>query len=157
MRALCTVLALAAALAVCGKLHAQGQRERLGERLQDLHLTDQQEAKIADIRKECRPKVQEAGKDLMTVVKEEEEKARAVLTPEQKTKLEEFKEERQERRAEGPAQRIAHLRELDLTDAEMAQFADIRKEYRPKIHEAGNKLRATVREEVEAIVAVLKG
>jgi hypothetical protein len=34
---------------------------------------------------------------------------------------------------------------------------DIRKEYRPKVHEAANKLHGTVREEVEAIVAVLKG
>jgi hypothetical protein len=28
---------------------------------------------------------------------------------------------------------------------------------RPKVHEAGNKLRATVREEVAQIVAVVKG
>ena len=34
---------------------------------------------------------------------------------------------------------------------------EIREEFRPKVQEAGNKLRATVREEVEAIVAVIKG
>jgi hypothetical protein len=33
---------------------------------------------------------------------------------------------------------------------------EIQKEYRPKVQEANNKLRATVRDEVEAIVAVLK-
>ena len=67
------------------------------------------------------------------------------------------KEERQERRAEGLAERVAHLGELDLTEGEVAKIGDIRKEYRPKVHEAGNKLRGTVREEVEAIVAVIKG
>ena len=137
MRSLIAGMTVAVLLWSPGKLLAQREDGgRLSERVQDLQLTDDQEAKIADIRKECRPKVQEAGKDLMTVVKEEEEKARAVLTPEQRTKLEEFKEERQERRAEGLAQRIAHLRELDLTDAEKAQFAEIRKEYRPKIEKA---------------------
>jgi Spy/CpxP family protein refolding chaperone len=142
MRSLIAGMTVAVLLCAPGKAFAQREDGGgLSERIQDLQLTDEQEAKIADIRKECRPKVQEAGKDLMTVVKEEEEKARAVLTPEQKTKLEAFKEERQERRAEGPAQRIAHLRELDLTDAEMAQFADIRKEYRPKIEKAMEGLR----------------
>src|SRR5208283_4998898 len=106
---------------------------RLPEKIQDLQLTDEQEARIADIRMEYRPKIQEAAKDLATVVKEEVEKARAVLSPEQKTKLEAFKEERREQRGVGLAEQIAHLRELDLTDAETAQFAEIRKEYRPKI------------------------
>jgi hypothetical protein len=34
---------------------------------------------------------------------------------------------------------------------------EIRKEFRPKVHEAGNKLRGLVREEVEQIVSVIKG
>jgi Spy/CpxP family protein refolding chaperone len=50
-----------------------------------------------------------------------------------------------------------HARDLNLTEDQKAQLAEIRKEYRPKVHEAGNRLRAAVREEVEAIVAVLKG
>src|SRR5262245_44744512 len=105
MRTLCMVLALAALLTVCGKLHAQAARERLAERLQDLGLTADQETKIADIRKECRPKIQEAAKELAAAVKDEEEKVRAVLTPAQKTKVAALKEERQERRAEGLAER----------------------------------------------------
>jgi hypothetical protein len=32
-----------------------------------------------------------------------------------------------------------------------------RQDYRPKVHEAGNKLREIVRTEVAAIVGVLKG
>jgi hypothetical protein len=46
---------------------------------------------------------------------------------------------------------------LNLTDEQEARIADLRKEYRPRVQEAGNKLRATVWEEVEAIVAVQEG
>jgi Spy/CpxP family protein refolding chaperone len=108
--------------------------------VQDLNLTDEQEAKIADIRKEYRPKVQEAGKELAAVVKEEVEKVRGILTPEQKTKLEAAKEERQERRAEGLAERMAHLGELDITDGELEKIAEVRKEYRPKLEKALKEL-----------------
>jgi Spy/CpxP family protein refolding chaperone len=119
----------------------------LAERLQDLNLTDEQEAKIADIRKECRPKVQAEAKELATVVKEEVEKVRAVLTPEQKTKLAAAKEERQERRAEGLAERVAHLGELDLTEGEIAKIGEIRKEYRPKIEQALKQLQGLLSDE----------
>jgi Spy/CpxP family protein refolding chaperone len=119
----------------------------LAERVQDLNLTDEQEAKIADIRKEYRPKVQEAGKELAAIVKEEVEKVRAVLTPEQKTTLAAAKEERRERRAEGLAERVAHLEELDLTDGEVAKIGEIRKEYRPKIEQALKQLQGLLSDE----------
>jgi Spy/CpxP family protein refolding chaperone len=106
------------------------------ERIQDLNLTDAQEAKIADIRKEYKTKVQAEAKSLSTLAKEEVEKVEAVLTPEQKKKLAEFKEERKEMRAERLSERIAHLEELDLTDAEVAKIVEIRKECRPKIEKA---------------------
>jgi Spy/CpxP family protein refolding chaperone len=54
------------------------------------------------------------------------------------------------------AHRIANLKELNLTEEQRTQIADIRKEFRPKVHEAGNKLRATVREEAQEILTVLK-
>jgi Spy/CpxP family protein refolding chaperone len=112
----------------------------LVERIQDLHLTDAQEAKIADIRKECRTKVQGCTKELHELVKEEVEKVQAVLTPEQKTTLAAHKEERKEMRAERLAERIVHLQELDLTDAEVEKFMEIRKEYRPKIEKVMKEL-----------------
>jgi Spy/CpxP family protein refolding chaperone len=112
----------------------------LGARVQDLNLTDDQKAKIADIRKEYRPKVQQAAKELSAVVKEEVEKVEGVLTPEQRTKLEADKEERQERRSQGLAERMAHVGELDLTDGEMEKIGEIRKEYRPKIEKALKEL-----------------
>jgi Spy/CpxP family protein refolding chaperone len=142
MRTLMAAVALAVGVSVYAALPAIAEEKAaekagvLGARVQDLNLTDEQEAKIADIRKEYRPKVQEATKDLAGVVKEEVEKVRGVLTPEQRTKLEADKEERKERRAEGLAERIAHFNELDLTDGEMEKIAEIRKEYRPKIEKA---------------------
>jgi Spy/CpxP family protein refolding chaperone len=129
------------------KLFAQAARERVNERVQDINLTDAQEAKIADIAKEFRPKIQEAAKELAAVLKAEGEKIQATLTPAQKTKLETLKEERQEHRAEGLAQRLAHLGELDLTDAELAKIGAIRAEYAPKIARAMEGLHGLLSED----------
>jgi Spy/CpxP family protein refolding chaperone len=117
------------------------------ERIQDLNLTDQQEAKIAEIRKDCQTKIREAGKDLAAMVKQEEEKIRAVLTAEQKEKIQAFKEERKEHRMEGLAARIAHLKELDLTADEIAKFQEIQKECRPKMVKAMESLKGLLNEE----------
>jgi Spy/CpxP family protein refolding chaperone len=137
------VVALAVGVSVYAALPAAADEKAdqkaagvLAERVQDLNLTDEQEAKIADIRKESKPKVQEAAKDLAAVVKDEVEKVRGVLTPEQLKKLEAAREERREFRAERLCERIAHLEELDLTDAEVAKIAEMRKECRPKIEKA---------------------
>jgi Spy/CpxP family protein refolding chaperone len=121
------------ALALCTNVHAQGAREALVVTIQDIDLTDAQEAKIAEIRKEFRPKVEKAAKEFATLVKDELEKMQATLTPEQKEKLRAMKDERRERRFESLCERLAHLKQLDLTDAEMARIEDIRKECRPKV------------------------
>jgi Spy/CpxP family protein refolding chaperone len=142
MRNLCVLVSLMAAILACPRAaraqeskgeDREGVRERLAARVADLHLTDEQHTKIAEIRKDCRPKVKAAAEELATVVKEEVEKVQALLTPEQKEKLDSLKEERKEHRFEGVAERIAHLSDLDLTDAEIAQIGEIREEYRPKI------------------------
>jgi Spy/CpxP family protein refolding chaperone len=135
MRTLCAGFALMA-LWVCGKADAQGAREVFVERIEELNLTQDQETKVGAIRKEFRPKVEEAAKELTTLAKEEVEKIRGVLTPEQKTKAEALKEERQERRTEGLSERLAHLEEFDLTEGEAAKIMEIRKEFRPKIAKA---------------------
>jgi Spy/CpxP family protein refolding chaperone len=146
MKALTAVLTVVIGTWFCAQAQAQAQREReaLAERLQDLNLTDEQEAKIADVRKECRPEVEKAAKELAAVVKEEVDKIRKVLTPEQQEKLRAMKEERKERQFEGLCERVAHLRELDLTEGEVAKIADIRKECRPKIEKAMEGLRGTL-------------
>ena len=180
--------------------------ERLAERIahvEELDLTDDEVAKFAEIRKEYRPKVEKAlkelqgllsddqkkarqeavradkkrreilaslnltddqkakveavGKEVRALLREEVEKMRDVLTESQKEKLEEFKDERKDRVRDRKAHAIASFKDLNLTDEQKTKLMDIRKEYRPKVHEAGNKLRATVREEVEAILAVIKG
>jgi Spy/CpxP family protein refolding chaperone len=89
-------------------------------------------------------------------VREELEKMREVLTEGQKEKLQEFKDERADRVRDRHAHMVANHKDLDLTADQKEKIAEIRKEYRPKVQEAGNKLRATAREEVEAILAVIK-
>jgi Spy/CpxP family protein refolding chaperone len=144
MRTLSAALMLVLAMAVGAAWADDNAKEVrvtvLVEKIHDLQLTDAQEAKIADIRKECRPKVQEAAKELGGLVKEEVGKIRDVLTAEQKQKLRELKEERREHREQCVAHTIASLKEMDLTDAEMTKIGDLRQEYRPKIEKVLKEL-----------------
>jgi Spy/CpxP family protein refolding chaperone len=123
-------------LAADDKPDRPGARALVMERIQDLNLTDEQEAKITDIQKENKPKIEDAAKELQTIGKEELEKVDAVLTDEQKKKIAEMKEERREHRQDRLSERMAHLKDLDLTDAEMAKIVEIRQEYRPKVEKA---------------------
>jgi Spy/CpxP family protein refolding chaperone len=134
-------LAAGAALAVQPPPQAQppastGTSTAPIERIRDLNLTESQEAAIAGIREEYEPKVEQAVTQLQTAMKEAKDAARDVLTAEQKTKLTAMKEEGKTWRYETMAERVTHLRDLDLTDDEMTKLASIRKEYRPKIVEA---------------------
>jgi Spy/CpxP family protein refolding chaperone len=139
MRTLIVAALLSVATSVSPRLWADDEAKNKGiggglaERIQDLNLTADQEDKIADIRKECQPKVQEAVKALAAIGREEVDKVRDVLTAEQREKLQALKEERKERRVEGLVERMAHLNELDLTENEVAKIEEIRTEYRPKI------------------------
>jgi Spy/CpxP family protein refolding chaperone len=110
--------------------------------------------KLSDAQKE---KVEAAAKEVGSLVREEMEKIRDELTETQKEKLQEFKGERRERVRDRMAHRIANLKDLALTDEQKSEIAKIRREYRPKVHEAGNKLRTAIREEVHKIIGVLKG
>ena len=141
MRTLRLVLTLLVAMWVLVPLAAQEVRAILVERIQELDLTDEQEAQIAEIQNTARPKVQAAAKELATVVKEEADKAMAVLTPQQKETLATAKEERKELRSEGVSEKIARLQELDLSDAQVAQIETLRKECRPELAKAMEGLR----------------
>jgi Spy/CpxP family protein refolding chaperone len=168
MRTLTVVVALVVGMAVYATRPADAVQKTgekvaagLAERIQDLHLTDQQETKIADIRKDCKPKVEEAARDLAAIVKQEVEKVRAVLTPDQMRTLETAKEERKELRGERLAERIAHLQQLDLTDGEMAKIAEIRRECHPKTVKAMQGLEGILTQEqktarVKALQAGMK-
>jgi hypothetical protein len=74
MKTLMAAVTLVLGVGACAALPAaeeQAQQKASGglaARVQDLHLTDAQEAKIADIRKEYGPRVREAAKNLATVV-----------------------------------------------------------------------------------------
>src|SRR5262249_33727342 len=120
--------------------------KKRSEILASLNLTVDQKEKEAAV---C--------KEVSTIVREEMEKIKDVLTEEQQAKLPELKDERRDRVRDRWACRVANLQDLNLTAEQKTQIADIRKEFRPKVQEAGNKLRAAVREEVEAILGVIKG
>lgn len=117
------------------------------EKVQDLGLTEAQETKIADIRKEFQPKVQEAAKEFATQIQDEMKKVQEVLTPEQQKQIKELKEERAEHRGECVAHLFARLKEVDLTDAEMAKIGEIRKEYGPKIEKVMKELEGLLTDE----------
>lgn len=144
-------LKIALALAVVMSVAAAGQVVVLVERIQDLPLSDAQEAKIAEIRKESKAKIQEAAKELGALAKEEVQKIRDVLTAEQKEKIQNLKEDREERREECLAHAIASLKELDLTDAEMTKIGEIRKDYRPKLLKSMKELDGMLTEEQKKI------
>jgi Spy/CpxP family protein refolding chaperone len=82
-------------------MRSHSQMGRGGEMFDGLNLTDEQKARIAEIRKEYAPKLQEAGKDLNALRKEVHEKVLACLTPEQKEQLKQKREQRKEPKPEG--------------------------------------------------------
>ena len=150
MRMVCRALAFLTVILACTQLAAQEVRVFLVERFQDLNLTDEQEAKIASIQEQDRPKIQAAAQQLSASVKEEGDKVMALLTPAQKQKLAALREERKELRAEDLSERIARLQDLDLSDTEIAQIEAIRRECRPLIAKALEGLRGTLTEEQRA-------
>jgi hypothetical protein len=83
MKTLYTVLTVLAAFVVWSRAQAQDGQARIAERIQDLELTDDQEAKIAAIRKDYQPKVAREAKALAALVKEEVSMFRGVLTEQQ--------------------------------------------------------------------------
>ena len=141
--AIATMVLTLGAAGLCSAQQPQGADTSV-ERIRDIDLTEAQEAAIAGVRDEYAPKVEEAVTALKSVVDEELDKLRAVLTPEQLLKIENMKEERKTLRVEGLAARIAHLRDLDLTEDEKTKIAEIRNEYRPKIVQALEGLRGTL-------------
>jgi Spy/CpxP family protein refolding chaperone len=155
MRSLRTVLALVVLTSVGVTLPAdeetkkdrKGARERLVEKLQDLSLTEEQEASIAKIRKEYGPKVAKAGKEVAALVKAEVGKIREVLTERQKEKLSTLKTRARSFRKSSLAEGLAHLRRLELTEDEAAKLAEIAKEYRPRIGKAMTKLKGLLSDE----------
>jgi Spy/CpxP family protein refolding chaperone len=140
-------LAFSTVMLVYTQLAAQEARVLLVERIQELNLPDEQEAKITSIQNECRPKIQAAAQELAAITTEEVDKVMAVLTPAQKEKLAALRDERKELRAEGLSEKIARFQELDLSDAEIAQIEAIRKETRPLFVKAMEGLRGTLTED----------
>jgi Spy/CpxP family protein refolding chaperone len=108
--------------------------------IKDIELTDEQEARIAAIRKEYGTKIKDEAEELKKLATEELDKIRNTFTPEQRTKLREIIAERKEFKVESLAHTLANLEALDLTEGELQKIAVIRKEYRPKMEEALKQL-----------------
>jgi Spy/CpxP family protein refolding chaperone len=112
----------------------------------DLKLTDTQKEAVAAI-----------GKTLSSLVKEELEKLKGILDQDQKVLLLTLEGEGVDHVRDQLAHRIANIKELKLTDQQKKAISRIRNDYRPKVREAGNNLRALIRQEMTMIAAVLKG
>jgi Spy/CpxP family protein refolding chaperone len=147
MKSLRALLTVVGVMCLAANLSAEEKRAGPAEGLQDLPLTEDQEAKIAKIRKESHPEVQKASKSLDAIVKEQMEKIEAVLTPEQKKTLEVLKAERKRLPGERLVEQFARLHALELTDAERAKILAIRKEYQPKVVKAMEGLHAILSDE----------
>lgn len=105
-------------------------------------LTDEQKAKMAEVRK--------GGEALR---KEAHEKIMAILTTEQKEQL---KKSHEGMRGHPQMGRGGEMLEgLNLTDEQKANVAEIRKEYAPKLEEAGKDVKALRKEVHEKILACL--
>jgi Spy/CpxP family protein refolding chaperone len=115
--------------------------------IQDLPLSDEQESRIAAIRKEFRPKVQGASKELETLAAAQIDKIRNILTPEQRQKVRAMLAERAVFRVENLAHGIANLEELDLTEEELMKISEISDEYRPRMAKARKQLQGLLTDE----------
>jgi Spy/CpxP family protein refolding chaperone len=108
--------------------------------VQDIELTDEQEARIAAIRKEYGDKIKGDAKELKTLAAQQVDRIRNVFTPEQRSKIQDIIAQQKEFKEESLAHAIANLKELDLTEAELAKIREIRNAYRPKMDEAIKQL-----------------
>jgi Spy/CpxP family protein refolding chaperone len=130
MRVASMVLALAVSLVMVGSLFAQekekkapregrrpgGMLERLDEMVKNLNLTDDQKAKLEEIKKEYAPKV-----------KELEQTREGILTPEQKTARAEAMKAARAAGKRGPEARKDVEAAMKLTDEQKTKMADARK------------------------------
>jgi Spy/CpxP family protein refolding chaperone len=130
MRVVSTVLALAVSLAIASSLFAQdkekkapregrgrgGAMDRIDGMVRNLNLTDDQKAKLEEIKKEYAPKFKEAA-----------EKSEGILTPEQKTARKEAMKAAREAGKRGPEVRKEIEAAMKLTDEQKAKMADARK------------------------------
>ena len=79
-----------------------------------------------------------------------------MLTAEQKETLQDLRAECKELVRDRLAHQIANLRDLNLTEQQKESLMSIRQEFRPKVQEAGNRLRSVIGEELGKIVDVVK-
>ena len=130
---------------ICLSWLTAGAGKSRREVLASLNLTEEQRSKIESV-----------GNEVRGIVHEEIDKIRDVLDPQQREKLSAMRQDRLEQFRARTFFAIASLRDLNLTDEQVTKLKAVQNEYGSRIEEAGNQLRAIVREEIRAIVAVVK-
>lgn len=105
-------------------------------------LTDEQIAKMADLRK-----------TVHALRKEAREKIVAILTPEQRQQVKKPRDGMRSHLQMGWCGEM--LKDLDLTDEQKAKIEDLNKEYRPKIEEARKNVDVLRKEAHEKVLAYL--
>ena len=140
LKAVSTVLALAVSLVVVGGLSAQERTRPEGrrggqsmldriEKVKGLTLTDDQKAKLAELKKEYAPKLKEAVAKL-----------EGVLTAEQKKAREEATKAAKAAGKSGREVRAAAMEAVKLTDEQKTKMADARKAMGDLNKEIGEKV-----------------
>jgi len=160
MRAVRVVLILAVALLIASSALAQEKKKREGRRggpggdplaflLRDLNLSDEQKAKIEDVRKEFGPKQAEAQKKRESILTDEQKKARD----------EAMKSARDAGKSRQEA--FAAVQEaMKLTDEQKSKMADARKAAEEITKEMREKVMSILtpeqKEKVEKRIAEMK-
>jgi len=113
--------------------------------LADLNLTDEQKTKLKGMKRDLRRQMDEVRKQdnlsvkdyrekIETLRKDQQDKFQSVLTPEQKTDMQKYKDARNARVKELGKKKQAKMKEeLKLTDEQLAKIADNRKATAQKI------------------------
>jgi Spy/CpxP family protein refolding chaperone len=154
------VLALVVSLVLVDNLSAQQGRGRGGrdrgpgsmsmidrvERNKDLKLTDDQKAKLADLKKEYAPKLKEAN-----------EKLDGVLTDEQKKARDAAMKAAREAGQRGQEVRDAVNAAMKLTDEQKAKRADIRKTIAALNKEISDKVTGLLTTEQQDVLKKARG
>lgn len=143
MKALSRVLALIASMLIAGNLlAADGEKPQHGKRqqratgdgmqwLDSLKLTDEQKAKVEEVKKEFAPKMEEASKKMQGILSEDQKKAR-----------DEAMKEARDAGKTGRDVWQAGLAAAKLTDEQKSKLADASKDLMSVAQERREKLLA---------------
>ncbi|UAY51593.1 hypothetical protein [Ferruginibacter albus] len=146
--------------------HHKGKFHKKGIAFKQLNLTEDQKQQLKANNEEYKKQLQKLNKNESITVKEfrdkkealrkqQKEKFMALLTPEQKTKLEQLKQQQKQQREMAAAKRMEKMKtNLGLSDQQVAQLKQQHQNFKSKIQsiKENDKLsRTEKREQLEAL------